>query len=70
MGGCGVAENRLTLKKSVDEIIAMGQSDPGKAHMMQDILLWHLLIGFLREDHMNLAEIQRLKDDDFSRWYE
>ncbi len=56
------------IRERVNSIIAMGESDPGKAHMQDDALYAALMGGWLPREV--LEEVRLLKRADFPRWYE
>jgi len=56
------------IRERVDSIIAMGESDPGRAHMQEDAFYAALMSGWLPWEV--LEEVRRLKEADFPRWYE
>lgn len=51
----------------VDRAIEVGQRDPEAAHGIEDDLYRLLVARYAPEDIV--AEMQRLKDADFPRWY-
>jgi len=56
------------IRERVDRIIKVGESDPGRAHSMEDALYAALMGGWLPREVMD--EVRRLKRANFSRWYE
>ncbi len=62
------AQNLAGFTAKVDEVIRIGNQEPGVAHKLQDTALLTLVI--LYAPKKILDEVDRLLDADFPRWYE